>query len=190
MSRSREPDAWGWWKQVEGDEKGRFTFAWPVRPREYRAPNGRQAVGVPFQKGTKLSGDFGTASTQVNSIINYSSVRWWGIRFNKNGRFLKYQNGSVQSGGVPGLETMVTSVWDDEGSVTGFSGPQVVGSTKRIRSDAGLDRMGRYEIDGYRLTLKYDSGLVEHLGTFTNKDQDLVWFEGNALYRKKEDSKK
>ena len=130
-SLSREPDAWGWWKSAKDDSKDRYTFAWPVRPREYRMPSGNQFVGIPFEKGAKLSGDFGAASTQVNMITNYSAVRWWGIKFSSNGRFLKYKRGSVQSGGVPGMDTMFTNVWDDEGSVSAFSGPNVAGGSKQ-----------------------------------------------------------
>ena len=189
-SRSREPDAWGWWKPVKDDEQNRYTFAWPVRPREYRIPNGKQNVGIPFEKDTKLSGDFGTASTRVGIVSNFSSVRWWGIKLNKNGRFLKYKRGSVQSGGVPGMNTLFTSAWDDEGSVTSLSGPGVAGGFKRKFDNPALERMGKYEIDGYRLTLKFDSGRVENLLTFTDEDKRLVWFEGRTLYRKKDKTSK
>lgn len=188
-SRSRETDAWGWWKKVEAkEEEGsseRYTFAWPVRPREYRMPNGSQSVGIPFEKGTKLKGDFGAASTEVMMAANYSSVRWWGIKLDKNGRFLKYRRGSVQSGGVPGMETLVTNVWNDKGSVTAISGPNIGGGTKRKSNDPGLDRMGKYQFDGFRLTLEFDNGRVEHLATFTNEDKSFVWFEGRALHRRK-----
>ena len=185
-SRSREPDAWGWWKQTEDDSRNRYTFAWPVRPREYRMPNGNQFVGIPFKTDTKLSGDFGAASTQVNMLTNYSAVRWWGIKFDNNGRFLKYKRGSVQSGGVPGMETLFTNVWDDEGSVTSLSGPNVAGGSKRKFNNPALDRMGNYEIDGYRLTLKYDSGRVEQRLTFTDEKTGMVWFDGRALYKRKD----
>ena len=45
--------------------------------------------------------------------------------------------------------------------------------------------MGKYEIDGYRLTLKFDSGRVENLLTFTDEKEGIVWFGGRALYKKK-----
>ena len=189
-SLSREPDAWGWWKETENDKKGRYKFAWPVRPREYRMPKGKQAIGVPFKKGARLAGDFGAASTSVNLASGYSSVRWWGIKLNKNGRFLKYRHGSTQAGGVPGMETLVTSVWDDEGSVTAISGPEVVGGNKTKFNNPALDKMGKYEFDGYRLTLKFDSGRIEHQATFTDEKLGIVWFEGRALHRKEDKKKK
>ena len=185
-SRSREPDAWGWWKKLKDDEKNRFTFAWPVRPREYRIPNGKQYLGVPFKKGTRLTGDFGLARSKQNIATGYSSVQESGIKLNKNGRFLKYKRGSVQSGGVPGMNTLITNVWDDEGAVMSVTGPVVVGGTRTKNNNPGLDRMGKYEFDGYRLTLKFDSGRVEHVATFTDQKQSFVWFEGRTLFRKKD----
>lgn len=188
-SRSRAPDSWGWWKKVKGDKKNRYSFAWPVREREYKMPKGAQVIGVPFKKGTRLSGDFGAASTRVNLAVNYSSVRWWGIKFSENGRFLKYRNGSTQSslaGDPGGLNSgLVTSVWDDEGAVTAFSSSAVVGSSKRKSSHPASDRMGTYELDGYRLTLKFDSGRIEHHGSFTDNKQSSIWFEGHSLGLKK-----
>ena len=180
VSRSREPDRWGWWKK----EKGNYTFAWPVRPREYRQPKGSQSAGVPFEKGARLAGDFGMASTQVNLASNYSSVRRWGIKLSKNGRFLKYRNGSTQIGGVPGMEAMSTTAWDDEGSVSSTTSPSVTTMSKRKKQGTGADRMGSYELDGYRMTLTFDDGRVEHHATFTDGDQKHIWFQGTCLYRR------
>jgi len=189
VSRSREPDRWGWWKK----EKANYTFAWPVRPREYRQPKGAQVAGVPFEKGTKLTGDFGMASTEVNLAANYSSVRRWGIKLSANGRFLKYRNGSTQIGGVPGMEAMSTTAWDDEGSVSSTTSPNVTALSKRKNKGSGADRMGTYELDGYRMTLNYNAGRVEHHATFTDGDQKHIWFQGSCLYKrvaKKKEKKK
>ena len=185
-SRSRAPDSWGWWRKAKDDKKNRYEFSWPYRPQEFRMPKGSQGVGLPLDAKTKLSGDFGAASTQVNLASQYSSVRWWGIKLDKNGRFLKYRRGSTQAGGTPGMETMVTNVWNDEGSVTALSGPAVVGGSKKKFNNPALDRMGKYEFDGYRLTLTFDSGRVEHLATFTNSNKSAIWFEGRMLHKQKE----
>ena len=182
-SRSREPDAWGWWRAAKDDKKSRVEFAWPVRRNEYQMPRGTQAVAVPFKKGVQLSGDFGTVKTTTSLATQYSSINRWGIKFNKNGRFLKYRNGSTQSGGVPGMEALTTTVWDDEGSITALSGP-VVGGIKRRNKNPMADRMGKYEIDGYRLTLTFDNGTIEHHATFTGESGSSIWFEGNLLSKK------
>ena len=181
-SRSREPDRWGWWKK---EKDGRYTFAWPVRPREYRQPNGKQVIGKPFEKGTRLDGDFGSASTAINIASNYSSVRFWGIKFSKNGRFLKYRHGSTQIGGTPGLEALTTAVWDDEGAVSSTLSSNVTMMSKSKTQRLMTDRMGTYELDGYRLTLKFDDGHTEQLGTFTDEEGKAVWFEGSSLGKRK-----
>ena len=180
VSRSREPDRWGWWKKEEDN----YTFAWPVRPREYRQPKGSQVAGVPFEKGTRLVGDFGMASTEVNLASNYSSVRRWGIKLAENGRFLKYRNGSTQIGGVPGMEALSTTAWDDEGSVTSTTSPNVTALSKRKKKGSGADRMGSYQLDGYRMTLTFDDGRIEHHATFTDADQKSIWFQGTNLYKR------
>ncbi len=186
-SRSREPDRWGWWKK---EEDGRYTFAWPVRPREYRQPNGKQLVGLPFKKGARLEGDFGTASTSVGIASGYSSVRFWGIKLNKNGRFLKYRNGSTQSGGVPGMPALSTIAWDDEGSVASTLSPSVTVLSKSKKQASDASRMGTYEFDGFRLTLLFDDGHTEHHATFTDKDSKSVWFEGSSLSKRTKKKKK
>jgi hypothetical protein len=188
-SRSREPDSWGWWRKAKSDQKSRYEFAWPARRNEYRMPNGNQLVGVPFKKEATLTGDYGAASTTVQLVSNFSSVNWWGIKFNENGRFLKYRSGSVQSGGVPGMETLATSVWDDKGSVTAISGPVLVGGSKRKKNNPAANRMGKYAFDGYRLTLTFDSGKIEHHGTFTDSEVNAIWFEGRMLHKRTEKEK-
>ena len=189
-SLSREPDAWGWWRKSKDDKDGRYEFAWPVRPKDYRMPRGSQQNGFPIAKGTKFSGDFGSASTSGSMISGYSSVRWWGIKFSRNGRFLKYRRGSTQSGGVPGMSTLATTVWDDEGAVTAISGPVIAGGIKSKKNNPAADRMGKYEFDGYRLTLTFDSGKVEHHATFTDEKKKSVWFEGHTLAKREPKTKK
>ena len=84
------------------------------------------------------------------------------------------------------METLVTTVWNDKSSASAFTGPIVAGGSRRKLNNPAYDRMGKYEFDGYRLTLKFDSGRVEHHATFTNKNQNSVWFEGRSLSKKKE----
>ena len=84
------------------------------------------------------------------------------------------------------MEALTTTVWDDEGSITALSGP-VVGGIKRRNKNPMADRMGKYEIDGYRLTLTFDNGTIEHHATFTGESGESgssIWFEGNLLSKK------
>ena len=181
-SRSREPDRWGWWKK---EKDGRYNFAWPVRPRDYRQPGGKQVIGLPFKKGARLDGDFGSTATQTMIASGYSSVQYWGIKLSRNGRFLKYRNGSTQIGGVPGSPALTTAMWDDEGAVTATLSESVTAQSKSKNNRLMTDRMGSYELDGYRLTLKFDDGHSEHHGTFTDAGQKVVWFEGSRLSKRK-----
>ena len=185
-SRSREPDRWGWWKK-EAD--GRYAFAWPYRPQDYRHPNGKQVIGVPFKAGTKLDGDFGMASSSGSITSGYSSVRFWGIKLSKNGRFLKYRRGSTQAGGVPGMEALTTAVWDDEGSVTSTLSSNVTMLSKSKKPGLATHRMGTYEFDGFRLTLTFDDGHTEQHGTFTDEATKVVWFEGSSLSKRQKKKK-
>ena len=185
-SRSREPDRWGWWKK----EEGRYKFAWPVRPKEFKEPTGSQYVALPFKKGSRLQGDWGSASSSGMIVSGFSSVHWWGVIFTKDGRFKKRRSGSTQSGGVVGMDTLITTAYSDKGTATSVSGPGIAGGGTRKSNHPDAERMGEYEFDGYRLTLKYDDGRVVHLATFTTKDQGSIWFEGNSLSKQTRKKKK
>ena len=112
-------------------------------------------------------------------------MQFWGIKLNKNGRFLKYRNGSTQIGGVPGMEALTTAVWDDQGAVASSLSKSTTVLSKSKQPRLMTDRMGTYELDGYRLTLKFDDGHTEHHGTFTDADAKFVWFEGSSLSNRK-----
>ena len=86
------------------------------------------------------------------------------------------------------MEALSTTAWDDEGAVSSTTSPNVTALSKRKNKGSGSDRMGSYELDGYRMTLTYDDGRVEHHATFTDADQKNIWFEGSRLYRR--DAKK
>lgn len=92
---------------------------------------------------------------------------------------MKYQSGSTQTGGVPGMENLVTHAWNDEGAAVSISGPEVACGTKRKFNNPAAERMGRY-----RLTLRFDSGRVQHLATFTDKNLATIWFGGHSLSKK------
>ena len=88
------------------------------------------------------------------------------------------------------MEAMSTTAWDDKGAVTSTTSPNVTTMSKRKKQGTGADRMGSYELDGYRMTLTYDDGRVEHHATFTDEDQKHIWFQGSSLYRRVAKKKK
>ena len=82
------------------------------------------------------------------------------------------------------MEAMSTTAWDDEGAVSSTTSPSVTVLSKRKNKGSGADRMGKYDLDGYRMTLTFDDGRVEHHATFTDGDQKHIWFQGTCLYRR------
>jgi hypothetical protein len=184
-SRSREPDRWGRWKNKGGE----YVFAWPANPKEYKAPSGKQFIAIPIKKGTRIHGNWGSSSSFSNG--NFSSVRFWGIKFSSKGRFNKYKNGMMQGGGeMNSAGPLLTTAWDDEGTTTSVIGSNIGGGKKTKNNKPGSDRMGWYEFENYTLVLKYDNGTVERIPSFSKDTKSLktIWVDKETL--RKKDKKK
>ncbi|MEZ5976067.1 MAG: hypothetical protein R3E96_14870 [Planctomycetota bacterium] len=185
-SRAREGDRWGWWKQ-EGDG---FVFAWEVRKGEFGPPQGIMGAGQPVPKGTRLEGNWASASSWSMGGMGGGGANFWGLILNDNGRFQTWRNGISGAGGVPGWDVMTAAVWNDEGSSVSASGVGVVVYSKSHNGTSEDDRSGTYEFDGYALNLHYDSGREEREPVFTSgEDRHFLWFRGDLLALKKEDGK-
>jgi hypothetical protein len=179
-SRSREADRWGWWKR-EGNQ---YSFAWEADKKNFVIPKGHQIIAKPIPAGTRLDGKWGNTSTY--SSLDFSSTSFWGVILDKSGRFTKYHSNIMGGGGeiTGGGGPLVTSISNDEGSATSIIGSNVGGGSSKKNNRSGSDRMGRYEFDGYNLTLTFDNGLVKRLLTFTTGDDfRTLWFEGGDLSR-------
>lgn len=180
-SRSREPDRWGWWQR----EDGQYRFAWPARPQRYEPPRGAQLTARSSTAGMRVSGTFESASSYAIPG-GASSVQFWGVTLSPKGRFQKYRHGMTSAGGVPGLDVMVSTVWDDEGATTAVSGPNIGGGVTSKSRAALAGRIGHYEFDGYALLLTYDDGRKARLPSFwLGEGQSQLWFEGASLGLKK-----
>jgi hypothetical protein len=180
-SRSREPDRWGWWKS----DGNRYLFAWNINRKNYTSLKEIQMRSIPIPAGTRLSGNWGLSSSF--SSLDFSSVSFWGVHLDNEGRFKRYSNNTMQAGGPMSLypAEMVTAYKDDEGSVINITGEWIGGSSSTRRKGSNSHRVGSYEFDGYNLILKYDNGVVRHLPTFATDDKlKGIWFEGSRLYRK------
>ena len=185
LSRRREPDLWGTWRK-QGDE---YQFAWPVRPDEYAAPKGFVTIGKPFPKGTRLDGNFQSASSW-GIAGGMGGANFWGVRFAPSGRFEKWRRGIAGSGtpSYPG-QVSVGAAYDDHGAATSIAGENVGGGTVTRNDDVDRHRMGTYEFDGYTLVLTFDSGKVVRLPTHRSATGDSLWFEGASLSREKKSGK-
>lgn len=185
MSRSREPDSWGFWRRKDD----MYEFAWPARPNEYSAPVGTQIVGLPIPAGTKLEGTFKGASSW-GMVGGMGGANFWGVHFSPKGRFEKWKHG-IAGSGTPTVEGQVSvgTAYDDKGSATVVSGGGIGGGTVSKKDNPDAHRMGWYEFDGYALTLRFDNGKIERIPTLMSDDKKSLWFDGYLL-SKKEDEKR
>jgi hypothetical protein len=177
-SRRQEPAKWGRWQR---SGKG-YAFAWPDQPGEFKAVQGGPMQAV--RAGVLLDGEWTAASSYE---IPGGGGAWskWGLRLTRDGRFEKFRFGGAGAGGAgSGMDVVTSSVWDDKGAVTAASAPNVTVRNSKQNGPRG-DLTGRYEIDGYAITLRQDDGLVVRLPFFTEGEQHKeIWFEGALLVRK------
>jgi hypothetical protein len=154
-SQNKEPDRWGWWK-YDGD---RYSFSWDVDKTHYTVPKGKQKKTKPIPKGTHLKGEW--ISVINHSSANLSSTTYWGARLDKEGRFVNLYEKLIKVNG------------------------KAFGKKKGSAPQAAANEMGRYEFDGYSLTLKYDSGEEWHFPTFTLDDEfQSIWYRGSLINHK------
>ncbi|MCG7984156.1 MAG: hypothetical protein JAY90_15570 [Candidatus Thiodiazotropha lotti] len=152
-SQNREPDRWGWWKH-DGE---RYSFAWSTDRSHYVVPRGRQLKTQPIPAGTRLEGEW-LASTTYHGE-DFVSTTAWGDQFSRDGRFTNQNSELIK-----------------------VNGRMLESNRKHSKQLAGEDDTGHYEFDGYSLVLKYQSGDVRHLPTFTlDGDFKQIWFRGRLL---------
>ena len=177
-SRQNEPDKWGkWTKKGNG-----YQVSWNGKP--YVDLPGEAARPAPAQ--FKLAGRYGTASSSAN--LMGGSYSFWGVTFDRNGRFKKDNRGGSSYGvNTPGMASVITQ-YDDEGSFVGANNNNVQGPTNFTLSaeikkkNPNGAREGDYSLSGYVLTLRYDNGDVTRLPFFfADSARKVIWFEGNRM---------
>ena len=168
-SRRNEPKAWGKWRK---DGSG-YQVSWAGQKWE-KLPG--QTV-IPGAAGLRLEGRYATVRATMYTH------QFWGVTFDKAGRFSKDQRGGATTGNLPiegGLTPRVDSTWDDGGSGTMVSGG--IGGASVAGRSANGDRQGSYSLNGYTLTLRYDNGAVVRLPFFfRDAKRKQLWFEGDTL---------
>ena len=177
-SRQNEPDKWGKWTQ----KNGKYSVSWSGKP--YVDLPGDAARPAPAQ--TKLVGRYGTASSSAN--LMGGSYSFWGVTFDKNGRFTKDNRGGSSYGvNTPGMASVITQ-YDDEGSFVGANNNNMNGptnftlSSETKKKNPNGAREGDYSLSGYVLTLRYDNGDVTRLPFFfADNARKVIWFEGNRM---------
>jgi hypothetical protein len=176
-SRRREPQLWGRWRRQGGD----YVFTWDDTSNKFEKAQGFALV--PGGKGARLDGRWSTSSS-FGFVGGASSWSKSTLVLGKDGRFEKMRAGGAAAGG-PGTtsDTMVSTVYDDKGSVSSGTGPNFAAGSQRKLADKG-DRTGSYEIDGFNITLRYDDGTVVRQPFAIEPKNRSVWFGGSLMSSK------
>ncbi len=174
-SRQKEPEVWGRWRR---DKNKNYQVSWQGAAWEPLA--GLSAI--PGAPGTRLDSYFGTSRGSGSIGVGQTfSIARWGISFGKTGRFSTDSSGSSSSLGVGDGSVSIQSGYDKNGSYVGASGAGVVVGSIQKRNPNG-DREGTYSINGYTLTLRYDSGKTERLPFFFDSPKrSRLWFGSGLL---------
>lgn len=187
-SRRLEPQQWGRWRSAgrgyemqDQDDDGRPAGEWT--PEKHLAMR-------PWPKDARLEGSFSRSAFNGSGITGgTSSTR--GIRFTKDGRFERSFSALSSTGTLQAITGTViagSSHGDGKGSTrtgggTVGTGLGTVGTTSGTRTvDDGASRRGRYQLDGYVITLEYDDGHKERLLSFPMDGEAKSVYVGNGSY--------
>ena len=187
-SRRLEPQRWGRWRSTAKgyemqaqDDDGRPAGDWkPVKHAAVR----------PWPAGAKLEGSFSRSRFDGSLVLGgRSSTR--GIRFTRDGRFERSYHALSSSGTLAATlnDTVIAGSAHGDGkgssstgggSVGTATGTVVAGSSSR--KDDGASRRGRYQIDGYAITLLYDDGRQERLLSFPSREGNRSVYVGDGSF--------
>jgi hypothetical protein len=160
--RQKYPDEWTKWRRVNGKLQLLEKKGWDGLAFD--------TVMSSLPRGLKLAGTYRATGTANFSSSGFTSniLAWDDLSFLPDGRF--------QGGG--GANT--TSSYDSPAVSTSTAIP--------ARSAA---RFGRYAIDGYTLTLRYDDGRIEQrMITADPKELNVIYLDGDGYIRQKADQQK
>jgi hypothetical protein len=177
LSRRKEPEKWGRWRK----EGGTILVAWPDKPDEWRKTNA--SAVIPGRAGQTLQGSWSLAST-YSIPGGASSWAKWSVVLKPDGRFEKFHSGGASAGGVgTGSEVFTSTTYNDDGAVATAGGPNFSAGSQRKNANQG-DRSGRYEVEPYAITLRFDNGSVVRQPFFIGDDkQKMIWFEGSMMVK-------
>lgn len=167
------PRLWGRWQLVGKDYQVQFEGKWTTPPGQLRRKPGRQ--------GERLEGSFERSA----SFAFVGGAGAWsndGLRLSRDGRFRRWSISGA--GGTMGFgdEQIATGrITTDKGSASSAGGPNFGGGSSRETGVTDADLMGTYEIDGWSMTLRYDSGKVQSGFFFADDRRRHLWFEGAEL---------
>jgi hypothetical protein len=174
-SRAANPEKWGRWRK----RGAKYEVA--LAGQSFTEPSNEMTY-EPARRGERLSGKWSSSS---GGAVGPDTVYWSNsaVVFTKEGRFETYSSGG--SGGSSG-DTTSYAVHDDEGSASSVSNENIAGGHARRSGNSKADRSGTYSLDGYALTLRFDSGRVERHLFVARADRGFIYFRGSDMNRDKE----
>ena len=167
-SRRVEPDRWNRWRKAEG---GGFELLRESKGKEsWRKISGIIEELKPAEAGRRYDGRYTYAHTG-GSIIAGARVSRAAYTMKKNGT---YETSSSQMNETIGafdnsVISITTANKDGCGSAISMTG-DVVGGGGRTNPDCGDGKAGRYEIDGYVITLHANNGTTSRYGFYPIAD--------------------
>lgn len=144
-----------------------------------------QSMRLPARTDERLQGTWRHDSAYSTAWSVARSSR--SVTFTSDGRFERSFDSSVA--GSAGSEAAGTAVHgatqshNDCQSGT-MGGANFSAGSSQCSGSTAPDRAGTYRLDGYTLTLRYDSGVVERLPFCARADRREIWFAGWAMDRK------
>lgn len=187
-SRQLEPQRWGRWRSAgkgyamqAQDDDGRPVGDWK--------PEGHEAVR-PWPKEARLDGSFSRRSF-TGSMITGGTSATRGIRFTKDGRFERSFSATSGTGSLQAITgTVVAGASHGDGKGSSSTGSSTVGtglgtvgvSSGTRTKDDGASRRGRYQLDGFAITLEYDDGHKERLLSFPVDGGNRSVYIGTGSY--------
>lgn len=187
-SRQLEPQRWGRWRSAgkgyamqAQDDDGRPVGDWK--------PEGHEAVR-PWSKDARLDGSFSRRSF-TGSMITGGTSATHGIRFTKDGRFERSFSATSGTGSLQAITgTVVAGSSHGDGKGSSSTGSSTVGtglgtvgvSSGTRTKDDGASRRGRYQLDGFAITLEYDDGHKERLLSFPVDGDSRSVYIGTGSY--------
>lgn len=180
-SRRLEPQRWARWRRSgQGyelqaqDDDGRAVGEW--RPLKHHAVR-------PWAEGSKLDGSF-SRSSFYGSLMGASTSSTRRMRFGADGRFEQSQQSLSSSGGMAagnGAVISASSRRDGQGSRSVAGGTVGgAGAFSGSQLDDGAGRRGRYQLQGYVITLSFDDGHQERLLSFPVYDKQQTVYVGSG----------
>lgn len=187
-SRRLEPQQWCRWRQAgrgyefqDQDDDGRPSGGW--QPAQHEAKR-------PWPAGAALDGRFSRSRFDGSLFLGGRSSTQ-GVRFTRDGRFERTYYGLSSSGSIAATLNNTVIGGSSHGDGSGSSstaggtvgtGVGSVGVVSGSRKDDGASRRGRYQFDGYAVTLVYDDGHQERLLSFPMDERQRGVYVGSGSF--------